>query len=64
MKPYLARGGITCIGATTTQEYQKHIEPDRPWPAVFNLTTLKSRTKRPQWLFCAAQPKGFKSTTA
>lgn len=28
LKPALARGEIRCIGATTTQEYKKHIEVD------------------------------------
>lgn len=29
LKPYLARGKIKCIGATTTQEYERFIEKDR-----------------------------------
>ena len=28
LKPALARGEISCIGATTIDEYRKHIEPD------------------------------------
>ena len=28
LKPVLARGDIRCIGATTIDEYRKHIEPD------------------------------------
>ncbi len=28
LKPALARGEITCIGATTTHDYRKYIEPD------------------------------------
>ncbi|MBP6944975.1 ATP-dependent Clp protease ATP-binding subunit, partial [Patescibacteria group bacterium] len=28
LKPALARGEIHCIGATTWNEYKKHIEPD------------------------------------
>lgn len=28
LKPALARGEIRCIGATTVEEYRKHIEPD------------------------------------
>ena len=28
LKPALARGEITCIGATTTDEYRRHIESD------------------------------------
>ena len=29
LKPALARGKIKCIGATTTEEYKKQIEPDK-----------------------------------
>jgi ATP-dependent Clp protease ATP-binding subunit ClpC len=28
LKPALARGEITCIGATTTHDYRKYVEPD------------------------------------
>jgi ATP-dependent Clp protease ATP-binding subunit ClpC len=28
LKPALARGGLQCIGATTIEEYRKHIEKD------------------------------------
>ena len=28
MKPALARGQLQCIGATTVEEYRKHIEKD------------------------------------
>ena len=28
LKPELARGNLHCIGATTLDEYQKHIEKD------------------------------------
>ncbi|MEB3230482.1 MAG: AAA family ATPase [Leptolyngbyaceae bacterium] len=30
LKPMLARGELRCIGATTTDEYRKHIEKDPP----------------------------------
>ena len=43
LKPALARGELQCIGATTLDEYRKHIEKDpalerrfqpvRPWPS-------------------------------
>ncbi|NIT81502.1 MAG: AAA family ATPase, partial [Nitrospinaceae bacterium] len=29
LKPALARGQLQCIGATTTEEYKKHIEEDK-----------------------------------
>ena len=29
LKPALARGELQCVGATTTDEYRKHIEPDK-----------------------------------
>ena len=29
LKPALARGDLRCIGATTTDEYRKHIEKDK-----------------------------------
>lgn len=35
LKPALARGQICCIGATTTEEYQKHIENDRAFVRRF-----------------------------
>src|SRR4029078_11732044 len=28
LKPSLARGGLQCVGATTLDEYRKHIERD------------------------------------
>ena len=28
LQPALARGGLRCIGATTTEEYNKYIEKD------------------------------------
>src|SRR5579884_4210173 len=35
-KPALARGELRCIGATTPDEYRKHIEKDAAWSAVSN----------------------------
>ncbi len=35
LKPALARGQICCIGATTTEEYQKHIENDKAFVRRF-----------------------------
>jgi ATP-dependent Clp protease ATP-binding subunit ClpB len=30
LKPALARGELRCIGATTLDEYRKHVEKTRP----------------------------------
>ncbi len=40
LKPALARGQICCIGATTTEEYQKHIEHDRAFARRFMPITI------------------------
>ncbi len=37
MKPALARGELTCIGATTFDEYRSTIEKDKAHPDVFNV---------------------------
>ena len=31
LKPALARGDVQIIGATTLEDYRKHIEKTRPW---------------------------------
>ena len=36
LKPYLARGEIRCIGATTIDEYEKYIEKDRALETSFS----------------------------
>lgn len=40
LKPYLARNKITLIGATTTKEYKKHIEPDSAFDRRFYKMTI------------------------
>jgi ATP-dependent Clp protease ATP-binding subunit ClpB len=37
LKPALARGTLHCIGATTIDEYRKHIEKDPHWKDASNL---------------------------
>ena len=41
MKPVLARGGVTCIGATTTEEFKKHIEDDKAMMRRFQRYNLQ-----------------------
>ncbi|MDD5490078.1 MAG: ATP-dependent chaperone ClpB [Candidatus Moranbacteria bacterium] len=40
LKPALARGELHCIGATTTKEYQKHIEKDAALARRFQPVTV------------------------
>lgn len=44
-KPFLARGKIKIIGATTTDEYNKYIKTDKALARRFNLITLIEPTK-------------------
>ena len=43
LKPALARGDIHCIGATTLDEYRKHIEKDALLLEGFNLFSLANQ---------------------
>src|SRR5690606_8466535 len=45
LKPYLARGGFRCIGATTQQEYNKHIAKDRALARRFEVIEVQEPTK-------------------
>jgi len=40
LKPALARGKIQCIGATTTDEYRKHVESDKALERRFQPITI------------------------
>ncbi|MGK5089915.1 AAA family ATPase [Bdellovibrionota bacterium FG-2] len=40
LKPYLARGEFPCIGATTYDEYKRHIEPDRALVRRFQVVDI------------------------
>ncbi len=44
LKPELARGEITIIGATTTDEYRKLIEPERAFSRRFELVQVEEPT--------------------
>ncbi len=41
LKPALARGSLKCIGATTLDEYRKHIEKDRALERRFQVVYVK-----------------------
>lgn len=41
LKPALARGALKCIGATTLDEYRKHIEKDRALERRFQVVFVK-----------------------
>ena len=41
LKPYLARGVIKCIGATTIEEYELYIEKDRALERRFQIITIR-----------------------
>ncbi|KKS53891.1 MAG: ATPases with chaperone activity, ATP-binding subunit [Parcubacteria group bacterium GW2011_GWA2_42_28] len=41
LKPYLARGEVSCIGATTFQEYKAHIESDAALERRFQTITVE-----------------------
>lgn len=45
LKPALARGEIQCIGATTIEEYRKHIEKDSALERRFQPVTVGEPTK-------------------
>jgi len=44
LKPALARGELQCIGATTSQEYRKHIESDAALERRFQPVTVEEPT--------------------
>ncbi len=45
-KPLLARGELQCIGATTPNEYRKHIEKDAALERRFQPVTSANRRRR------------------
>lgn len=45
LKPYLARGELKCIGATTTEEYYKYIEKDKALERRFEIIKLQEPSK-------------------
>ena len=54
LKPALARGELHCIGATTLDEYKKHVEKDASArPAASSRSTSPSRASKTRFQFCA-----------
>ena len=53
LKPALARGELHCVGATTLEEYRKHIEKDAALARRFQPVSSASRRLSIQCRFCA-----------
>ena len=64
LKPALARGELHCVGATTLDEYRKHVEKTPPWRAVFNRLWWRSPLSQTRFQFCAGSRKNTNCTTA
>ena len=64
LKPMLARGELHCIGATTLDEYRKHIEKDAALERRFQPVFVGEPTRRGHHLAsCAACASATSSTT-
>ena len=53
LKPALARGELRCVGATTLDEYRKHVEKDAAWSAASSPSWWASPTSRTPSRSCA-----------
>ncbi|MBS6374443.1 MAG: ATP-dependent Clp protease ATP-binding subunit [Erysipelotrichaceae bacterium] len=60
LKPYLARGDIRCIGATTFDEYEKYIAKDRALERRFQIIQVKEPDKRATKDMLLAKMKEYK----
>jgi len=54
LKPALARGEVRCIGATTTDEYERHIKGDRAFLRRFHLMRISEPTREEALEICKA----------
>lgn len=45
LKPYMTRGDIQIIGATTNEEFTKHMLPDKAFCSRFSILNIKEPTK-------------------
>jgi ATP-dependent Clp protease ATP-binding subunit ClpB len=63
LKPMLARGELHAIGATTLDEYRKHIEKDAALSAGSSRSSSGSRASRTPSRSCAACASGTRRTT-
>jgi ATP-dependent Clp protease ATP-binding subunit ClpA len=53
LKPALARGELHCIGATTLDEYRKHVEKDAALARRFQPVFVSSRRWKTRSRSCA-----------
>ncbi len=63
LKPPLARGELRCIGATTIDEYRKHIEKDKALERRFQTLYVGEPTCRTPSPFCAGSSRDTTPTT-
>lgn len=61
LKPYLARGEIRCIGATTFEEYEKYIEKDRALERRFQTIIIKEPKKEEAFRMMKAKRKEYET---
>jgi ATP-dependent Clp protease ATP-binding subunit ClpB len=64
LKPALARGELHCVGATTLDEYRKHVEKDAALARRFQPVMVRSRRWRTRSPSCAASRRSTSCTTA
>lgn len=63
LKPALARGELHCVGATTLDEYRKHVEKDAALARRFQPYWLKSLRLKIRFRFCAVLKRNTSFTT-
>ena len=61
LKPYLARGSIRCIGATTLEEYEKYIEKDRALERRFQIIHIQEPSLEQVYTMLEAKQKEYES---
>ena len=64
LKPMLARGELQTIGATTRDEYRKHLEKDAALGGASSRSTSRSRPSRTRSRSSRASATGTRRTTA
>ena len=64
LKPSLARGELQCVGATTLDEYRKHIERDAALERRFQPISSRSRASKRRSRSSRASRSATRSTTS
>jgi ATP-dependent Clp protease ATP-binding subunit ClpB len=59
IKPALARGELHCVGATTLDEYRKHVEKDAALARRFQPVFVRSRRSRIRSASCAGSRRKY-----